>query len=88
MQRDVAFVHGDPALTAAAVERVIRAEAGPLLRRVTVFDVFRLPDGRRSVGWRLTFQDEDRTLTDEEIETVASRIIAAVGKATGGEIRR
>ena len=31
--------------------------------------VFRLPDGRRSLAWRLTFQADDRTLTDEEITT-------------------
>jgi phenylalanyl-tRNA synthetase beta chain len=35
----------------------------------------------------VTLQPRDKTLTDEEIEAVASRIIAAVGKATGGTIR-
>ena len=36
---------------------------------------------------QVTLQPRDKTLTDEEIEAVASRIIAAVGKATGGTIR-
>ena len=76
--RDVAFVIADPALTAAAVERVIRDAAGPLLRAVSVFDVFRLPDGRRSVGWRLTFQAEDRTLTDEEVNAIHERVTRRV----------
>jgi phenylalanyl-tRNA synthetase beta chain len=78
VQRDVAFVIADPGLTAAAVERVIRDAAGPLLRAVAVFDVFRLPDGRRSVGWRLTFQAEDRTLTDEEVNAIHERVTRRV----------
>jgi phenylalanyl-tRNA synthetase beta chain len=78
VQRDVAFMIADPELTAAAVERVIRAEAGPLLRGVSVFDVFRLPDGRRSVAWRLTFQAEDRTLTDDEVNAIHERVTRRV----------
>jgi phenylalanyl-tRNA synthetase beta chain len=78
VQRDVAFVIADPEVTAAAVERVIRAEAGPLLRMVSVFDVFGLPDGRRSVAWRLTFQAEDRTLTDDEVNAIHERVTRRV----------
>jgi phenylalanyl-tRNA synthetase beta chain len=78
VQRDMAFVFEDPALAAAEVERVIREEAGPLLRAVSVFDVFRFPDGRRSVAWRLTFQAADRTLTDDEVNAIHARVAARV----------
>jgi phenylalanyl-tRNA synthetase beta chain len=56
------------------VEVAIRDEAGPLLQALTVFDQFRLPDGRRSLGWRLTFQADDRTLTDEEVNAIHARL--------------
>ncbi|MEX2148070.1 MAG: phenylalanine--tRNA ligase subunit beta [Candidatus Rokuibacteriota bacterium] len=79
VQRDMAFVIDDPALAAAEVERAITEEAGPLLRAVGVFDVFRFPDGRRSVAWRLTFQAADRTLTDDEVNTIHARVAARVG---------
>ena len=79
VQRDMAFVIDDPALVAAEVERAIVEEAGPLLRAVSVFDVFRFPDGRRSVAWRLTFQAADRTLTDDEVNTIHARVAARVG---------
>jgi phenylalanyl-tRNA synthetase beta chain len=79
VQRDMAFVIDDPALAAADVERAVREEAGPLLRAVSVFDVFRFPDGRRSVAWRLTFQAADRTLTDDEVNTIHARVAARVG---------
>ena len=87
VERDMAFLVPDPGPSAAAVETAIRREAGPLLREVAVFDVFRLPDGQRSVAWRLTFQAEDRTLTDEEINTIHGRVAARVGAELGLTLR-
>ena len=75
VQRDLAFTIDDASLDAATVEHTLRAEAGPLLRALGIFDVFRLPDGRRSVAWRLTFQADDRTLTDDEVNALRERIV-------------
>jgi phenylalanyl-tRNA synthetase beta chain len=87
VQRDLAFVLADPQVTAAAVEAAIRAEAGPLLRGLGVFDVFRMPDGRPSVAWRLTFQAEDRTLTDDEVNEIHARVVERVGARLGVTLR-
>ena len=87
VQRDMAFQIADAALTTAAVEAVIRREAGPLLREVAVFDVFRLPDGARSIAWRLTFQAEDRTLTDDEVNAIHARVATRVGGELGITLR-
>ena len=87
VQRDMAFQIADAVLTTAAVEAVIRREAGPLLREVAVFDVFRLPDGARSIAWRLTFQAEDRTLTDDEVNAIHARVAARVGGELGITLR-
>jgi phenylalanyl-tRNA synthetase beta chain len=87
IQRDMAFALSSPATTAAEVAAAIREHAGPLLRDVGVFDVFRLPDGGRSVAYRLTFQAEDRTLTDEEINAVHARVAQAVSARFGITLR-
>ncbi|HEY7382003.1 MAG TPA: phenylalanine--tRNA ligase subunit beta, partial [Gaiella sp.] len=87
IQRDMAFVLPDAGTTAAAVAAAIREHAGPLLRDVSVFDVFPLPGGGRSVAYRLTFQAEDRTLTDEEINAVHARVSAAVSSRFGITLR-
>jgi phenylalanyl-tRNA synthetase beta chain len=87
VQRDMAFQLTDPALTTAAVEAVIRREAGPLLREVAVFDVFRLPDGGRSIAWRLTFQADDRTLTDDEVNAIHARVAQRVSGELGITLR-
>ena len=79
VERDLAFViGGEQALTAAQIESALREEAGPLLRRLVLFDVFRFPDGRRSLAWRLLFQAEDRTLTDAEVNAIQERVVRRI----------
>jgi phenylalanyl-tRNA synthetase beta chain len=86
--RDMAFVVGaEQALTAAEIEAALAAEAGPLLRRLTLFDVFRFPDGRRSLAWRLVFQAADRTLTDDEVNDIHARIALRVTERFGISLR-
>jgi len=79
VERDLAFVvGGDQTLTAAQIESALRQEAGPLLRHLVLFDVFRFPDGRSSLAWRLLFQAEDRTLTDDEVNAIQDRLVHQV----------
>jgi phenylalanyl-tRNA synthetase beta chain len=79
VQRDVAFViEAGAEVTAATIESAMRELAGALLRGLTLFDVFRLPDGRRSLAWRLTFQADDRTLTDDEANAIQERVARGV----------
>jgi phenylalanyl-tRNA synthetase beta chain len=79
VERDLAFViGGEQTLTAARIESALREEAGPLLRRLVLFDVFRFPDGRTSLAWRLLFQAEDRTLTDAEVNAIQERVVRRI----------
>jgi phenylalanyl-tRNA synthetase beta chain len=87
VQRDMAFAIADPALAVAAVQAAIARAAGPLLREVAVFDVFRLPDGARSVAWRLTFQADDRTLTDDEVNAIHAQVAGQVSREFGITLR-
>jgi phenylalanyl-tRNA synthetase beta chain len=88
VQRDMAFVVGaEQPIAAADVEAALREDAGPLLRDVALFDVFRLSDGRRSLAWRLTFQAVDRTLTDEEVNAIHARVAQRVTERFGLTLR-
>jgi phenylalanyl-tRNA synthetase beta chain len=80
VQRDLAFLvePSRAALAAADVEAALQAEAGPLLRDLRLFDVFRFPDGRRNLAWRLTLQADDRTLTDDEVNAILTRVAGRV----------
>lgn len=66
---DIALLVPDD-LPASRVEEVIRRASGELLERLTLFDEYRgegVPDGQRSLAWRLTFRHPERTLRDKEI---------------------
>jgi phenylalanyl-tRNA synthetase beta chain len=86
---DLAFVV-DEAVPAGAVERTLAATGGDLLESVELFDVYRgasLPDGARSLAYRLRFCALDRTLTDEEVSGLRSSCIEAVAHAHGAALR-
>ena len=78
VERDLAFVVVGQTPTAAQIESALREEAGPLLRRLVLFDVFPFPDGRSSLAWRLLFQAEDRTLTDDEVNAIQERLVRRI----------
>ncbi len=59
----------------------LRAAAGDLLESVRLFDVYRgtgIPDGARSLAYRLRFCSPERTLTDEEVGALRAQCIGAV----------
>ncbi len=89
VDRDFAFVVSAD----VAAQDVVRAAIGAdknLIQDVSVFDIFdggSLEDGTKSIAIRVRLQPTDKTLTDPEIEAVASTVVAKVAKATGGTLR-
>lgn len=87
--RDFAFVV--PAEVAA--DQVIRAAAGAdkaLIAEIGVFDLYegdKVAAGHKSLAIQVTLQPTKATLTDDQIEAVASRIVAEVTKRTGATLR-
>ena len=90
VRRDFAFVLNAD-IAAGDVVRAAQGADKKLIASVNVFDVFEggnlATEGKKSLAIEVTLQPTDATLTDKEIEMVAEKVIAAVGKATGGEIR-
>jgi phenylalanyl-tRNA synthetase beta chain len=57
---------------------------------VTVFDLYEgkgIDPGKKSIAIAVTLQPRDKTMTDEEIDAVAAKIVAEVSKRTGGALR-
>jgi phenylalanyl-tRNA synthetase beta chain len=87
---DIALVV-DTDTPAQAVEDAIRTAGGPLLRRIELFDLYQgepIPPGKKSLAYALTFQAEDRSLTDDEVRTVYQRIQQHTATALGAEPRQ
>ena len=86
---DLAFVVPD-GVAAVQVERALRATAGRLLVRIELFDVYRgpgVPEGSRSLAYRLRFQAPDRTLTDADVAEARQRCIDETSRRTGAILR-
>jgi phenylalanyl-tRNA synthetase beta chain len=86
-ERDLALVLPE-GMAAQQVEAVIREAAGHLLERLTVFDEYRGSglEGR-SVAWRLLLRAPDRTLKDEEVEEMITRVLTRLRERLGVERR-
>ncbi len=90
VRRDFAFVL-DKDVAAGDVVRAAANVDKNLIIGLQVFDLFEggklTDDGKKSLGLEITLQPTKATMTDKEIDAIADRIIAAVNKKTGGEIR-
>jgi len=83
--RDLSVVC-DEAVTVAAVEDVISAAAGKLLRSIRLFDIYRgtgVPEGKKSMAFSLELRADDRTLTDADSEGVTAKVLAALQEKLG-----
>lgn len=89
VERDLALVVPRGA-AAAETGTVIREAAPAYLESLTVFDVYEgenMPEGTRSIAWRLRFRSPDRTLTDEEVDAAIGRIASALEEKLNVGIR-
>jgi phenylalanyl-tRNA synthetase beta chain len=89
VKRDFAFVV-DKAVEAGALTRAALAADRKLIAGVSVFDIFEgasIGPDRKSVAIEVSIQPVEKTLTDEDFETLAGRIIENVKKQTGGVLR-
>ncbi|WP_237152726.1 phenylalanine--tRNA ligase subunit beta [Oryzibacter oryziterrae] len=89
VSRDFAFVVDDGVEAGKIVKAALGADK-KLIADARVFDVYRgehVEPGKKSLAIEVTLSPADKTLTDEDIETVSKAIVAAVAKATGAVLR-
>jgi len=90
LERDFAFIVEEK-VPAESLVRAARAADRALIVAARVFDRYAgkgVPEGKKSVAISITIQPTDHTLTDEEIEAVAAKVVAQVKKQVpGAELR-
>ena len=89
VRRDLAFLV-DETISAGELIDQIRKFGGPLLTEVVLFDFYRgkgFPEGKVSLGFRLTFQPEERTLTEDEIKGFIYKVVGGLSKRFGVQLR-
>ncbi|RWF96937.1 MAG: phenylalanine--tRNA ligase subunit beta, partial [Mesorhizobium sp.] len=89
VKRDFAFVV-DRTVEAGTLVRAALAADKKLVTGVSVFDVFEgaaLGAAKKSIAIEVSIQPVEKTLTDEDFEALAKRIVENVNKQTGGVLR-
>jgi phenylalanyl-tRNA synthetase beta chain len=89
VSRDFAFIVARD-VKAADIVRTAQGVDKKLIAGVTVFDVYEgkgIDPDKKSIAIAVTLQPREKTLTDQEIDAVAAKIVAEVTKKTGGTLR-
>ncbi|MBW4520204.1 MAG: phenylalanine--tRNA ligase subunit beta [Scytolyngbya sp. HA4215-MV1] len=87
--RDIAF-YIPTQVSVSEIERLIRKSGGALLDSVELFDEYRgdsVPDGQRSLAFRLVYRASDRTLTEDDIEPVHQKVREALVEKFRADLR-
>ncbi len=87
--RDVAVIV-EEAMPAERVAGEIRTAGGSLLRGLRLFDLYRgdsIPAGTKSLAYALTYQADDRTLTDKEVSNAHKKIMGRLKHVLKAQIR-
>ena len=89
VKQDLAFAV-DESVTAGELIAAAREAAGPELRELRVFDVYRgeqVGEGKKSIALAAAFQSPERTLSDEDAAEIRGRIVATLAERFGAELR-
>jgi phenylalanyl-tRNA synthetase beta chain len=89
IRRDLALLVKNE-VSAAELAKVAQEAAGSLLTNFTIFDVYEgkeLPKGYKSIAVALILQDKGRTLVDDEVNDLMSRVIKALEEQLQARLR-
>ncbi len=87
--RDFAFLV-DKNVNAESIIESIEKLRENLIQNIEIFDVYsgkNIPEGKKSFAFTVTLQASDRTLTDQEINEVSSKIIKSISEGVSGILR-
>ena len=85
--KDVAFIV-DNKVTSKEIEDVIKKAGGKLLSTIQIFDLYpNVEEGKKSMAYKLYFQDAARTLEDEEVMQVFNNVIKEVEGKLNAKVR-
>jgi phenylalanyl-tRNA synthetase beta chain len=87
--RDIALVANKETVS-GTLKEIILSEGAPLLKEAHVFDLYegdKMEAGKKSIAFSLKYVDPERTLTDEEVTKVHTRVLDALKEKAGAVLR-
>lgn len=89
VKRDLALLL-DESVSYADLRVSAFKQAKKLLKNVSLFDVYRgdkIPEGKKQYALSFTLQDLEKTLTDQDVETVMNKILGTFQHQFGAQLR-
>ncbi|WP_317367294.1 phenylalanine--tRNA ligase subunit beta [uncultured Tyzzerella sp.] len=89
MQRDIAMLVKDE-INVKEIEKIIKAKGGKLLESVNLFDVYKgeqIEKGYKSVAYSILFRSNEKTLTDEEVNSPMKKILKELEEKLQAQLR-
>lgn len=89
MQRDIAMIVKDE-INVKEIEKIIKAKGGKLLESVKLFDVYKgeqIEKGYKSVAYSILFRSNEKTLTDEEVNSPMKKILKELEEKLQAQLR-
>lgn len=87
--RDIAILIDDSILV-QDIEEVIIRQGGSILESVKLFDIYKgkqIPEGKKSVAYAIVYRDNNKTLTDNEVNKVHEKILRSLEYKLGAQLR-
>lgn len=89
VRRDLAVLI-DEKITYSSLRQSAFRSAKKVLKQMTLFDVYRgdkIPDGKKQYAMNFVLQDNEKTLTDQEVEKVMNKLLAVFQNEYGATLR-
>ena len=89
VKRDLAIIV-DKTTDSGTIEKIIRNNSNDLLKNVELFDIYtgnQIDEGKKSMAYKLTFQSKDKTLVDEDINSIIDCILKDLKDKLGAYLR-
>ncbi len=89
VSRDLALLVED-AILVQQIEDIIVKAGGNIVESVKFFDIYKgkqIPEGKKSIAYSITYRLENKTLTDEEVNKVHSKILRSLEYQLGAQLR-
>jgi len=80
----------DETITVCDIERVIRKEAGNLLKQLAIFDLYKSQEKgscQKSIALGMILQHSSRTMEEHEVNQLMTRVIETLGKEVNAQLR-
>lgn len=90
VERDIAVIVEEK-IEVGQIEKIVTKKAKKLLESMQLFDIYRnekLGENKKSVAYSLIFRDKNKTLSDEEINTVMESVVSELEKSLGATLRK